>query len=169
MMPNLPQGQWRSFTTTYGRRVLTLTTGVGIGAAFDPATSSGDQPLEFTAIWDTGAECTVITEGVAGQLGLQPTGMQIGIGVDGEFESYTYLISLFLPNKVCLPQVRAMSGDFAGGDVLIGMVLSYRFPSKERIDFVREDQSPARATPTVPPNKRCPCGSGKKYKNCCMT
>jgi uncharacterized protein YchJ len=80
-------------------------------------------------------------------------------------------------------------GTISGGDVLIGMdiitrgdfavtnsdgrtTFSYRWPSTKRIDFVKEikqgkEPLPPRASRKVGRNDPCPCGSGKKFKNCC--
>jgi len=61
-------------------------------------------------------------------------------------------------------------GDFAVTNVEGKTIHSFRYPLVERIDFV--EQSRKQRTVKVPPkvgrNDPCPCGSGKKYKNCCL-
>jgi len=94
-----------------------------------------------------------------------------------------------LPNHVGFRGVAVTKGRVFGvADVLIGMdiinrgdfavtnkngktVFSYRFPSTEQIDFVKQlhkENKPIRVLPKVGRNAPCPCGSGKKYKNCCL-
>ena len=104
----------------------------------------------------------------------------------GSTTTDTFLVGIFLPNKVVLNEVRVSKGIFRDADVLIGMdiisqgdfavtnkdgktVFSFRMPSTECIDFVKHPQY---RTPVVSAkigrNAPCPCGSGKKYKNCCL-
>lgn len=35
--------------------------------------------------------------------------------------SETYLVNVYLPNKVAMPEVRVTKGDLRGADILIGM------------------------------------------------
>ncbi len=74
-------------------------------------------------------------------------------GVGGRFSTATFIVNLFLPNKVLVPDVgvtlMTLSADF---DVLVGMDIinlgdfavsnyksstnfTFRMPSKEKIDF----------------------------------
>lgn len=70
-------------------------------------------------------------------------------------EAETYLVNIFLPNKVMFTGVRVTKGAFPGADVLIGMdiiaagdfsvtncdgttTFSYRHPSIKHIDYVKE-------------------------------
>ena len=114
----------------------------------------------FSAIWDTGATNSVITQAVVDACGLIATGMAEVHHVDGSSQVETYLVNIGLPNNVGYPGVRVTKGDLPDGDdVLIGMdiittgdfavtnvngttVLSFRFPSIEHIDFVKESQGP---------------------------
>ena len=138
---------------------------------------------EFLGIWDTGATNSVITADVAKQCGLKPTGRTKVATAAGEYETPWYMVGLRLPNRVQFPQVRVTEAPLRDADLLIGMdiisrgdfavsnfegktVFTYRWPSLQRIDFVRQ-RTPSRSMPSVGRNQRCPCGSGKKYKNCC--
>ena len=106
----------------------------------------------------------------------------------GDKETYTYFVSVYLPMKVCLPQLRVTQVELAGADVLIGMDIisqgdfavtnhegktnmSFRMPSVECIDFVKQQPSAVKVGDKilnkVGRNAPCPCGSGKKYKRCC--
>jgi len=106
---------------------------------------------------------------------------------NGPVDTMTYLVSLFLPNRVFFSPVRAARGVVSGADVLVGMdvigagdfavtnaggktVFSFSVPPTRHIDFVAESRARTpivRAGPKIGRNQLCPCGSGKKYKNCC--
>jgi hypothetical protein len=137
--------------------------------------------VQFQAIWDTGATNTAISQNVIAGCGLKPVGMtMVGFG-GGEQMCETFLINIGLPNGVRFANVlvnKANTG--TGADMLIGMdvigngdfaitnkdgktVFSFRCPSIECIDFVKDATPPP---PKVGRNEPCPCGSGKKYKHC---
>jgi len=92
------------------------------------------------------------------------------------------LIDVRLPNNVVFNHLRVTSGDLGAGgpNMLIGMdiighgdfavtslggntTFSFRLPSMERIDFLQSVKK------SVGRNDPCPCGSGKKLKQCCNT
>ncbi|MBI4822647.1 MAG: SEC-C domain-containing protein [Nitrospirae bacterium] len=140
---------------------------------------------EYMGIWDTGATNSVISQKVIDECGLKPTGMtQVRhAGSDTPIDVETYLVSIFLPNKVIITAIRATKGYAGEFDILIGMdvinqgdfaithhtgntTFSFRLPSKEKIDFVKQRPEPIHST-KVSRNAPCTCGSGKKYKKCC--
>ncbi len=178
-----------SFTTKHNGLANTLPNDVYIYKAFLPSNSPKFSDIKkFRAIWDTGATNTVITERVVKECKLKPTGSTWAHTVGGTKHANTYLISVFLPNKVVFRQLRVTEGEVYGqADVLIGMDIisqgdfavtnmegktthSFRIPSVERIDFVEQSrkQRTVKAIPKVGRNDPCPCGSGRKYKNCCL-
>jgi len=190
------QTQVQAFTVGYTGRVSTLQSEVHIAKAINP--SSFPKPprpkdiaaKEFNAIWDTGATNSVITQKVIDECGLKPIGMAKVYHANGESLTTVYFASVFLPNKVIIPQLRMSKGIIVGdAEVLIGMdiisqgdfavtnkdgktMFSFRTPSIERIDFVKQARKaegplPPRASRKVGRNDPCPCGSGKKYKHCC--
>ena len=66
-------------------------------------------------------------------------------------------------------------GDFAISNVNGETTFSFRLPSIRTIDFVKEGEQirnaqtkadPVKKIPKISRNAPCPCGSGKKYKNC---
>lgn len=143
---------------------------------------------EYKAIWDTGATGSVITEKVVKELDLKPTGMVKVSTASGETIANTYIVNIWLPNKVVFYDLKVTEGNIQGEtEVLIGMdiisngdfavtnhdgktVFSFRFPSAECIDFVKKirQQSMLKAINKIGRNDPCPCGSGKKYKHCCL-
>ena len=174
--------------TTYAQGLLNvLENQVGITA------SGGDDSQKvkfFQAVWDTGATATVITEKVVSECGLTESGKTELHGVLGSEITPTYLVDVFLPNKVRVREVTVAKALLTGdSDILVGMDIigmgdfavssyqrktsfSFRVPSSGRIDFL-----PLKAQPRVSPeirnrmkvgrNDPCSCGSGKKYKKCC--
>jgi predicted aspartyl protease len=182
-------------TTTYTGITRILQSEVHVSKVLDPSTipkALTPQKVgakKFTAIWDTGATGTVISQRVVDACGLKPIGIAEVNTANEKRLSSVYLASIFLPNHVYFPQLRVTEGTISGGDVLIGMniitrgdfaitnrdgktTFSFRWPSTKRIDFVEEARKaegplPPRASRKVGRNDPCPCGSGKKYKNCC--
>jgi len=185
-----------AFTSSYLGRSNVLANKVYISQAFAPSSTPISRPpnaKQYTAIWDTGATTSVITEKVANDCGLRPVSRAKVYHAKGESTTAVYLASVFLPSKVAFPQLRMIEGIIAGdAEVLIGMdvigqddfavtnkdgktVFSFRMPSIERIDFAEQvKQKPtvaapqiSKPSPKVGRNAPCPCGSGKKYKKCC--
>ena len=188
MSANRRQPPPSSFNLAYNGISRVITTAVRIGEAFSLGTSIPKPPeIEYQAIWDTGATQTAITKKVAADCGLKPTGMCKVSTASGEVDTCTYFVSLYLPNRVCLPQVRATEAILRGADVLIGMDVitrgdfvitnhqgktnvSFRMPSLECIDFVKTEPPvidiDGQIYRKVGRNELCPCGSGKKFKRC---
>ncbi len=124
--------------------------------------AAGAPKEEFTAIWDTGATHSAITQKVVERCGLQPTGrIQIRhAGIEEKpDETDTYLVNLGLPNNVIIESITVSRGGFSGGDVLIGMDIintgdfaithangqskfSFQLPPQADIDFVKEQPLP---------------------------
>lgn len=171
-----------SFTTSYNGYSNVLNNDVHIGAHIDDTPKMHSQ--KWVALWDTGATNSVITKSVIDTLGLKPVMKTSASTPQGTYDTYCYYIDLFLPNHVIIPKLLVMEGEPFGCDILIGMdvilqgdfavthngktVFSFRMPSCTTIDFnhhsymypIKADNKPGR-------NEPCPCGSGKKYKNCC--
>jgi hypothetical protein len=133
--------------------------------------------LNFSAIWDTGATGSAITERAAKALGLQPTGLQTVHTAAGKKDKNTYLVNIMLPNNVGVQNVTVTEADLGESiDVLIGMdiitlgdfsitnvggntTMSFRVPSIQEIDYVpvanRMNQVLQKRTtaPTYPNNR----------------
>jgi hypothetical protein len=134
------------------------------------------------ALWDTGANNSVITQKIVKALNLPTRGMADIHTAGGVIVGTRHIIDLWLPNKVVINNLRVLTG-FLGdeADVLIGMdvitlgsfcisnyqmktTFSFGMPSLEVIDL----QSPRVVTAKngIGRNSPCPCGSGEKYKRC---
>lgn len=174
----------RSFITTYNGLSNVLKNDVSISNI-----NEKNPPNEkWKSLWDTGATNTVITPNVVKKLNLKPVSVKEAATPQGRYKAYVYYINLYLPNGVIFPNLLVMEGQPAGCDILIGMdvigkgdfavsnyqgktTFSYRFPSMATIDFVNNSYlkpiTYRDAENGVSKNSKCPCGSGKKYKQCC--
>ena len=167
-----------SFTMVYPGLARVLLTSAEIAPAFDPKTDRATWPetKSFSAIWDTGATNTVITQDVVDKCGIKATGMAEVSGVNGLHFTETYLVNIQLPNNTGFSSIKVTKGRFEGGQILIGMdiisrgdfavthsggktMFSFQYPSVARIDFRDMKKE-------LGPNERCHCGSGKKFKKC---
>lgn len=175
-----------AFTLKHNGIANVLKTEVRVSIAFNPSSQTTHPTLEnFNAVWDTGATNSVISSNVVSKCGLKPIGMTQVHTVAGLATHNVYFVNIMLPHKVGIPRVRVTEGELSAGfDVLIGMdiitrgdfvltnkdnktIFSFRMPSLESIDFVKQINSPSKSTQIVGRNDPCPCGSGKKYKKCC--
>lgn len=146
-------------TVNYSGRVRALNSPCHVCAAYLPDSEPNPPPLrqQYNAVWDTGATGSVITQQVADDLGLQPTGMTVVHGIEGESNTETYLVNITLPNGVMFHGLKVTKAKLLGFDVLIGMdvmgagdfaitnfdeksVMTFRVPSKGVIDFSAEQR-----------------------------
>lgn len=125
---------------------------------------------KYKAIWDTGATNTAITQRVIDECGLKPIGVTEVHTAAGKSKTNTYVVNVWLPNHVIIPNVEVNLCELIDTDVLIGMniinrgdfavtnkdgktVFSFRIPSLECIDFVAKPFKPKPAK-TIPSGKR---------------
>ena len=181
----------KSFTIEYNGLASSLNTPCGICEAIDisePQAGLKHPPImQFNALWDTGAEGSVISERVVKSLELEPTGVARVYHANGESMVNTYSVNIFLPNNAVFYVPMVTEGILTGTDVLIGMNIisrgdftvtaskgktkfSFQIPSTHDTDYVKEHSSkiaPIVKEKTPGRNDLCSCGSGKKYKHCC--
>jgi hypothetical protein len=177
--------EFHAFTIKANGRLDRLITDIGVSAGFDPADPPNPVPPSkpTKALWDTGASKSVVSTSFVQSLGLAPVGTSQVHHGDGESTRNTYLVNLYLPNKVCIAGV--LVTEFPASqkvfDVLVGMdvichgdlsitnvdgktTMSFRTPSCESIDYVVTANRMQFAG--VGRNDPCPCKSGKKFKKC---
>jgi len=164
-----------SFTSKYPGLSTVLINDVSISKAFDSLSekvnSKNYKTKSYKAIWDTGATGTVITQKVVDEFALSPIGVVEVQTADGKKRTNSYLVNVWLPNRIIIPNVKATFGKLVNDiEVLIGMniigqgdfavtnkggktVFSFRIPSVERIDFVKNPFKP-KPTKTMPGRKR---------------
>lgn len=170
----------RGFTTICGEKNV-LNNNVYISNA-SSLNSGNIKRNQFIATWDTGATNTVISDRVVKECGLIPTGIIPVATAGGIMNAFTYVIDIVLPDDVVINNLKVTGGELKGTEVLIGMDIitrgdfavsnyngtlkfTYREPSQQSIDFVKDRTVKLEAIPNR--NSKCPCGSGKKYKQCC--
>lgn len=164
-----------------------LKTEVGVCKGYKPGTGPHPEVKKFVGIWDTGASGTMISASIVTALGLIPTGKTKVYTASGESIVNTYFINIFLPNQVAFSTIKVTEGVLNGADMLIGMDIitqgdfsishfegktcfSFRYPSVKETDFVQEHNDETTKpiiSQKVGRNSPCPCGSGKKNKQCC--
>jgi predicted aspartyl protease len=113
-------------------------------------------PIKAKAVWDTGATNTCISTRIAKSLNLIPISKTRISRVTGEETVNVYLVDIYLPNKVIIPNVPVSEPPSLNScDILIGMDIinigdfsitnanaktwfSFRIPSsKDHIDYVK--------------------------------
>ena len=155
----MPLNSTSFVTVSKGGLLNVLTNKCHVSQAFDPSdqtTAAAPTPVEFEAIWDTGATGSVITQPVVDACNLQPITMVRVHGVHGEDMAEVYLVNIYLPNHVAFMNMHVTKGKLPGNAcLLIGMDIinqgdfavtnlggltkfSFRFPSQTHIDFVAE-------------------------------
>ena len=104
-----------AFNAAYNGISPVLTSEVYITAPFEPSNppKKADRK-QFLAIWDTGATNSVITQKVVQECGLSPIAIVNVHTAGGEALSNVYLVSIRLPNKVIIPQIRVTEGTISG-------------------------------------------------------
>ena len=139
-----------AFTYKYNGRARQLIT----DACIESGTSQ--YPIK-TALWDTGATNTCISDNVVKALNLVPTGKGEIHTPSGSKIVNTYLVDIYLPNKVKIAGTVVNGTDIGdqGIDLLVGMdiialgdfaisqyggvtTFSFCFPSIRQIDYVKE-------------------------------
>jgi predicted aspartyl protease len=171
-----------AFTRTYNTisNVLTLPVKITLKGT--------DGEYQTEGIIDTGATGSVISQHIADTLGAAPqTFVQVHTASAKNVITPLYEADIELNGQVKISGLMVTSGELIQGtECLIGMdilsqgdlsvtnhagqtCLSFRIPSLKRIDFVADAKAhtPLIATQKPQRNDPCPCGSGKKYKNCC--
>jgi len=184
---NLPP-TFHAFTSTANGRLREIITEIGVSLPFIASNVKADDEriLKTNALWDTGATNSVVTRKTANELNLKPISVTKVSHADGVSNANVYLVNIYLPNNLIIPNVRVTECADAAGNfgVIIGMdiisagdfsitnvgnrtTVSFRIPSIKTIDYVQEANSLKTSSQKhVGRNDPCPCGSGLKYKKC---
>lgn len=173
------------FTLKFNGPARVLHTPIAISVPSKP------DKYQLQCIWDTGASQTVITQNVIDALGLIETGKTIvHTASERDKITSTFEIDLYLSTDLVFRNVTVTLGILGDGiEALLGMdiigtgdfsitnlnrntCMSFRYPSQFEVDFANnqtygiEKNTPVVGSPKIGRNDPCPCGSGKKYKNC---
>ncbi|TET35829.1 MAG: hypothetical protein E3J72_09990 [Planctomycetota bacterium] len=181
---NLPPQ--RAFTSILASPRNQIITPIEVLPFFDPETQSPKDydSVNCSALWDTGATGSCITNNVVKQLKLAPIRTVKVTHAGGQKDSNVYLVNFHLPNRVGVAEISAVEyDDNPQHDVIIGMDIITRGsfaisntegrtcvsfcipPMPTETDFVKDVN--ATITSLIGPNDLCLCGSGNKFKKCC--
>lgn len=172
-----------ALTNSYGKKVNVILTPIKVINYIDKS-----YHIESLGLWDTGATNSCITKKHAQKLNLIPIQYANVTGVFGAKEVPVYYVNVTLNNQDISVNILVTECDSLSTDenvsMLIGMdiiglgdfaisnyngetTMSFRRPSIAKTDYVHLlKQSKPANTDKVGRNDPCPCGSGKKYKNC---
>ena len=140
-------------TVNYPSRMRQIPTACGVVHSYLSGGTS--EVTEFKALWDTGADGSVVSNSVVAALGLMPDGKIPVYHADGMSIVNVYTVDLRLPSGVVFRKLKVTSGDLKDTDVLIGMDVismgdfavtarngctkfSFQIPSTYDIDFSSE-------------------------------
>ncbi len=141
-----------AFTSKNPNNCRSIITKVSVGRV-----SEGKEGMfETTALWDTGAESSVITPDVVRALDLKPLGRRNNIHAGGISEVNIYAVDILLPNKVKINNVLVSEcaeqygrfglivgmdiismGDFSISGPTQARTVSFSIPSNLVVDFVQ--------------------------------
>lgn len=145
-----------AFSLSFDGLSNALKTPINIYLSKDFNPSSNKINKEYTALWDTGSNISVISNKLANELNLNPIGQMEVDTANGKVVMNKYVISISLPNHLNIENIVVSSGNLGEGiDLLIGMdiitlgdfsitnvngktLFSFRFPSIKIIDYVKE-------------------------------
>ena len=138
------------------REVRTNAVVTGVAGYSDPKAL----PAVVSALWDTGAWSSVITQKVVTALGLSPIDHVRACGVNGWYDAPVYIVDVTLPNKIKISNLLVSLGTMTAADMLIGMDVismgdfklinngktsfSIRTPSEGDAPFVADTQEAVR-------------------------
>ena len=86
----------------------------------DIYSSDGHRFHTDRALWDTGADTTIISSRIAKQLQLKPLRQGYITGIGGDSTSNAYLVHVQLPTGDFVTDVEVMEDDYYDYDVIIG-------------------------------------------------
>ena len=179
------------FTENYNEIKNVIKTECAICEAYNPNELKGVHPksVKYVGLWDTGAMGSVVKRKVIDDLNLKPSGGIYVHNTSGVRFEQTYKINILLPSNVGISFLDVTEGILTDFDVLIGMdvickgdfaisnsngetTFTFQIPATHKIDFEKELyeklHTPVKVEKLPERNDPCPCGSGKKYKNCCL-
>ena len=146
-----------SFTTASPETLFELTNECEVSSRRDPDRPDDPEPRReiFTALWDTGATNSVISQVVVDACELTPVGFTEVFHVDGSYLAEVYVVNVTLPSNFTISNLSVVKADIPLADILVGMDIisqgdfaitnqnggtkfTFRIPSIEDIDFVED-------------------------------
>lgn len=180
--------QYRALTLSSEGQLRVISTECGVSEAFSSFEIKQGLPhpeiKTFTAIWDTGASSSAISQRVVDELGLVPTGWGFSDTALGRAKVQKYGVNIILPSNVGFTSIEVSCNNMKV-DVLIGMdiitkgdfsitnkkgktLFTFQTPPSHVIDFKAEIDKyiKIRNIWMKRGNNKCPCGSGLNWDNC---
>ena len=108
-----------AFSQTYKGRSSEIRSSIGIASSLQDQKEAARR--QFTAIWDTGANATSISNRVAKSLALVAIDHVSVETANGKCDAPIYLIDVILPNGHSVKCIEAMGTNLNVCDALIGM------------------------------------------------
>lgn len=109
------------FRVEYVGKARAVVTDVVFTTALKTNGHIGTQPVVAHAIWDSGADGSVISSRVVDALGLVAVGQATVESANGDYISSAYVIDLMLPNGIVIKGLQVTESDLKACDALIGM------------------------------------------------
>lgn len=146
---------------------------------------SNNKKVLNKAIWDTGASTSSINIKYADDLGLLPVSYAKISTANGPCTVPVFYIDIKFNDNFSISGIAVTGTNLVEIDMLLGMdiinrgqftisnniegtTISFLSPSNKTTDYVDEmNKKQASILKKMGRNELCPCGSGKKIKNCC--
>ena len=173
-----------AFTSKFENIQNKLYIDINVSSKYSKMPNNGKTQIK--ALWDTGASMSAISKKLAEILELPVISMTKVGTAGGIVNANVHIIDIQLPNGDTIPDLHVVATDLVETNMLIGMdvitkgdfaisnfngktILNFRIPSYADINFVQMavNLNPVSSNKKTKRNDLCPCGSGKKYKNCC--
>ena len=109
------------FKVEYSGKARAIVTDVVFSTALKTINRVEHQPIVAQAIWDSGADGSVISSRVVSALGLMAVGQATVETANGDYVASAYVIDLMLPNGIVIKGLQVTESDLKACDALIGM------------------------------------------------
>lgn len=109
------------FQIKYSGKARAIITDIVFSSALRVNGRAPAQPVVAKALWDSGADGSVISPRIAKALGLTSLGQATVESANGDYIAATYVIDLMLPNGIVIKGLQVMESDLKSCDALIGM------------------------------------------------
>lgn len=143
-----------AYTKYFDNNTKSVISQCKISDYYDFSSSNKSHPKfkNCSALWDTGAVVSVISEKLSKDLGIMPTGYTQMVHADGTSTVRTCYINLLLPNNIEIQMLPVLQSNLQDTDFLIGMdvinmcdfaithkdtnmVFSFDIPSSHLVDY----------------------------------
>lgn len=151
---------YSAFTLAPKHLLNRLATPVLVSSNYRDTSLIYDSSIKWTAVWDTGATNSCVSDTIVSRLGLIPIGITQMSTANGTRQANIYYVDITLPNGVVISKIPVSGIDLGDSscDLLLGMdiiclsdfaisnvdhetLFSFRIPSLEAIDYVKMQEN----------------------------